>query len=211
MGGEPLLHPHIDTLLTIARDCCPDTRILLVTNGILLGRMPQSFWNSCIASRIIIHITRYPVDFDYDNAIHAARQRGATVTVSANSSLQEKTFHHLVLDRAGNHDADLNFHQLCTCSTCTNLSNGKLYPCPIAACVEHFNRYFHMEFPITEQDYLDIHREDISARHILSFLKKPVAFCKYCNCSAITHGHKWRRSDRSIAEWTNLEDCHDRA
>ena len=202
MGGEPLLHPCVGNILGLARLACPDSNILLVTNGIKLGSMTDSFWQSCVNNRITIHVTKYPIPFDYEKAILAAQRRGATVTVSSNSLLKEKTFHHLVLDRAGKQDRILNFNQLCTCSSCTNLSDGKLYPCPIVASVHHFNRFFDFDFPVTEKDYVDIYQNKISAQSILAFLQQPIPFCEYCNCSAITHGHKWEYSERTISEWT---------
>jgi uncharacterized radical SAM superfamily Fe-S cluster-containing enzyme len=59
MGGEPLLHPQITKIFEIARMYFDDT-IQLVTNGILLEKQNDVFWESCRRQRIDILISRYP-------------------------------------------------------------------------------------------------------------------------------------------------------
>ena len=43
-GGEPLLHPEIDTLLAVAKEISPKTKLEVITNGALLPRMNREFW-----------------------------------------------------------------------------------------------------------------------------------------------------------------------
>lgn len=47
MGGEPLLHPQLDEILDAAREVFPHTDIWLSTNGILLLKQTDEFWNCC--------------------------------------------------------------------------------------------------------------------------------------------------------------------
>jgi len=47
MGGEPLLHPELKQILISARVYFPDTLIQLVTNGLLLLRQDEEFWQIC--------------------------------------------------------------------------------------------------------------------------------------------------------------------
>ncbi|MDR2096988.1 MAG: radical SAM protein [Spirochaetaceae bacterium] len=49
-GGEPLLHPDLTSFFDIARSCFdaynPDGKLIVISNGILLLRQPQSFWKT---------------------------------------------------------------------------------------------------------------------------------------------------------------------
>src|SRR5947209_7095120 len=44
VGGEPLLHPQLDRILTAVRTSGVADRIVVVTNGILLPRMQPEVW-----------------------------------------------------------------------------------------------------------------------------------------------------------------------
>ena len=46
LGGEPLLHPEINKLMNITRFYFPHTTIDIITNGLLLDKMPDSFWSN---------------------------------------------------------------------------------------------------------------------------------------------------------------------
>ena len=60
MGGEPLLHPDCTRFLHVVREAFPDTRLELVTNGLLLGEQPESFWTACRETRTTISLSVYP-------------------------------------------------------------------------------------------------------------------------------------------------------
>ncbi len=50
LGGEPLLHPEVEAFVREARRIFPATRLSLMTNGILVTRMPESFWETLHAT-----------------------------------------------------------------------------------------------------------------------------------------------------------------
>ena len=60
MGGEPLLHPKIEQLLLQTRNSFPKADLRIVTNGILLDQMPNSFWETCKINHVSFDITVYP-------------------------------------------------------------------------------------------------------------------------------------------------------
>ena len=55
-GGEPLLHPHLLDVVDAVRDSGISECIRVVTNGTLLHRMPDRFWQKVDQ----IHISLYP-------------------------------------------------------------------------------------------------------------------------------------------------------
>jgi hypothetical protein len=46
MGGEPLLHPELPTMLRVLRESGIGERVRLFTNGLLLPSMPEAFWEA---------------------------------------------------------------------------------------------------------------------------------------------------------------------
>jgi hypothetical protein len=46
LGGEPTLHPDIDEMIAMCRSTNVATVVSLITNGQLLGRMSQRFWQT---------------------------------------------------------------------------------------------------------------------------------------------------------------------
>ncbi|HEY8772993.1 MAG TPA: radical SAM protein [Gaiellaceae bacterium] len=56
LGGEPLLHPDLGAIVEAVRRSGIGERICVVTNGVLLPRMPRAFWESVD----IVEISAYP-------------------------------------------------------------------------------------------------------------------------------------------------------
>lgn len=65
MGGEPLLNPNCIQFLTL-QDIFPKSAIWLVTNGILLDKQNEDFWNSCQRNKMQIRPTKYPIKINWD-------------------------------------------------------------------------------------------------------------------------------------------------
>jgi ABC-2 type transport system ATP-binding protein len=65
LGGEPLLHPQVNELMIIAHKYFPNKDIVLLSNGILLPKMNEDFYNNLIKNRIFLSVTQYPINFDY--------------------------------------------------------------------------------------------------------------------------------------------------
>lgn len=66
MGGEPLLNPNIKRFFEIARKYFDKTEIKLITNGILLLKQDNSFWQSMKDNKITLAPTKYPIKIDWD-------------------------------------------------------------------------------------------------------------------------------------------------
>lgn len=55
-GGEPLLHPQIEELIEIAKFLDIAKEIMVLTNGLLLDKQPESFWEKLD----VLRVSRYP-------------------------------------------------------------------------------------------------------------------------------------------------------
>lgn len=66
LGGEPLLNPEIYKYILIARRYLPDSQIDIITNGVLLSRMDENFFEYLIDNQINISISHYPEKRDVE-------------------------------------------------------------------------------------------------------------------------------------------------
>jgi MoaA/NifB/PqqE/SkfB family radical SAM enzyme len=203
IGGDPLLHPQLLKINEIARRYFPATRIALFTNGLLLLRQDDKFWRNMRENKIVIFPSHYP-GVDYESIKNKAAECGvafefAWIWEKENvRTMNSKD----ILDIEGTQDYRRSFIYCDRPNACITLKNGKLYTCPIIPTAYHFNKYFNRHLEVTERDYIDIYRaKDIN--EILSFLSRPVPFCRYCNIpgrkiSAIP----FQASKKDISEWT---------
>ena len=89
-GGEPLLHPQLLCFMYVARKYFPNSKIQIVTNGILLLKQNKTFWKLCHELNIIIAPTKYPIQVDYDAIESIAKTYG--VTIAYWNPYQEHTY-----------------------------------------------------------------------------------------------------------------------
>jgi hypothetical protein len=201
MGGEPLLHPRAKDFFYIARKYFPQTKIRIVTNGLLLLKQKDDFWKACRENDIIIEITKYPINLDFDQMKQVADSFGVKQVFYDNTGEVQKTSHHVPLDLEGRQDARRNFRKCFHANATIFLNRGRLYTCTVAPNIGHFNKYFNMNLPVSADDSIDIYKAQ-SAQDIFEFLSKPIPFCRYCYISKRTFGNPWKRSGKNIKEWT---------
>ena len=200
LGGEPLLNPQIIDFMRIARENLPKTKIRIITNGILLNEQKEDFWHACNKYDIKIVVTKYPIKLDFEKIKNTAKKHNVKFKFYGETGGVTKTSYHLPLDLKGQQNISENFANCFHANRCVMLKNGKIYPCTVAPNIEHFNKFFGYEIPLTDQDGIDIHTtEDI--KEVLKFLAKPIPFCKYCNVKCRTFGHEWEISEKKEEEW----------
>ena len=200
MGGEPLLHPQLKEILFSTRLFFPKTLIQLVTNGLLLLRQDEDFWRICRKQNIVIVNTKYPINLDYEAiketaAIHVVMFEHFTPTGEIT-----KTSYKAPLNIEGRLDSRESFIGCFHANNLPLLMEGKLYPCTVAPNVRHFNNRFGTNMKLENGDFLDIYRVE-KASELFKFLSCPKPFCRHCDVSNRSYGHKWERSKQNISEW----------
>jgi MoaA/NifB/PqqE/SkfB family radical SAM enzyme len=197
LGGEPLLHDKLEEIIFITRKYFSQSRIELVTNGLLLLKMNDDFWRSCSDNTIIVSISHYPIKINYKAIQKTASRFKVTVSYSKFAQPMFKW----VLDIDGKQNSNESYLKCHRSNICVTLRNGKIYPCSMIPYVRYFNRYFNKELLENEQDSFDLYQTNCFDE-ILLFLSKAVPFCKYCNPNNIIYSNKWEISKREITEWT---------
>lgn len=200
LGGEPLLHPQIAEFLRTTRQYFPKGTIKILSNGILVPKMSEDFWEACESTGTQLWLTRYPIRIDYYEIERIAKQHGKVVRYFSDEPV--RTLGHQPLDINGSQDYVANFRKCYRANECILLEHGKMYTCLIAAESRHFSRHFGVNLEICEKDYVDIY-EVQSASELQERLTHPTPFCRYCNRDdvAIFGRIPWQISQCRMDEW----------
>ncbi len=196
IGGETLLYPHLEEAMELLRANFPSQQLYIFTNGLIIPRMSDSFWETARRNDIILGVTRYPIKFDYDSAIALAKSKGVRVEVFADRS-DDHSFFRYALDPRGHRNRAIA-HLKCDNRGCLSVVGDRLYPCSISGCVHHLNNAFGTKFTHRPGDYIEV--KDIrSVDDIRRLRDRPVPFCEYCILppNPVTHAP----SNRTPDEW----------
>ena len=194
LGGEPLLHPDLESFVRITREAFPKSRIKVMTNGVLVGRMPDSFWNAMRETGSWLLCDDYPV---------GATKEEIEAVVVAHDVLLEWTdpreeFFKLPIDLTGSQDPAVSFRRCRGVMNCPVLRDGRIYPCAYAAFVEIFIKKFGTEgLEAGEKDSISIERDPYA---IWDFLNEPVPWCRHCDFDS-KETYRWARSKGTMDEW----------
>jgi hypothetical protein len=197
LGGEPLLHPEVEKFLRSARRWFPRTKLILLTNGILLPKMGAEFWRTMGEERITLMYDDYPIVLKTDLIGERARENGVGVELMEHHD----EFFKLPIDFRGSQDATDSFSRCRTVANCPTLRDGRLYPCAYIAYIDLFSEQFGVHgLEPCDQDAISIF-DTGDAYQIMEFLLNPVPWCSHCDFSS-SEQYGWGHSSRSIDEWT---------
>jgi MoaA/NifB/PqqE/SkfB family radical SAM enzyme len=206
-GGETLLHPDLLDFLKEARALFPEMVMQIMTNGILLKSRDETFWKTCAETKTEIQISFYPINIPFDELQKSAQKYGVELVYDAGGDDstptagggEAKFMEKLPVDIDGKQDAKKNFHNCCRAG-CAELRDGKIFACPNANSIQHFNLYFNKNVPVTKKDYIDIYKAK-SVQEIIKFTEAPTPFCAYCNINKWEKDLKWEASKMELSEW----------
>ena len=199
IGGEPLLNPNIKRFFEIARKYFDKTEIKLITNGILLLKKDNSFWQSMKDNNIILAPTKYPIKIDWDKIKEICKDMNIKLQFFNDENIIKTSYKHM-LNLDGKENPEWNFRNCNLANSCIFLDNGKLYTCSLPSNIRHFNKFFNKNIPVSVNDYIDIY-EARNYQEILQFLAKPIPFCKYCDVKNWKYGITWKTSTKGIEEY----------
>jgi hypothetical protein len=188
MGGEPLLNPDLNQILDFTRNIYPYSTIVLVSNGILIKRMPKELIETIVNTNTIVKISLYPsiyqeaesiYDFLNENNIRYSKPDIITFFKKG-----------LYADKRENPYFP-NKPEMCRC---LNMFEGKLSVCPMAMYVGILNQKFGTSFP--ENGYWKIESVLKDMDKFKENLKKAVDLCEYCRIysgwNKVNMAEKWK-------------------
>ncbi len=199
LGGEPLLNNSINQIMEIARNELPKTTIRIITNGVLLPKMNDDFWESCRENDIQIMITKYPIPFNYDECDKLARKYKVKLGYGYLAEAI-KTTYRLPIHEEGDMDPIKNYVKCDHANRCVVLKNGRIFTCPLGAYVNYLNSYFSIN--IREENDNSISIYDVNSyEEIEEFIKRPIPMCKHCDVYHYEYNLPWGQSKKDIVEW----------
>lgn len=191
LGGEPLLEPNLDKYFDFIRELYPNSEICMVTNGILLLKLPKHIEDSIIKNNITIHVTVYPPMFAQEKRIKRIIKEIGVKSVVTRCEMFYKSF-----DLSS--DDNIKQKKEYCIQGCISLRNGRLYPCATSACFDIFDNEFD-----TKKTYykgIDLYSEGLTAESIKKELDRANITCKYCNFKKL---YLWEQqgSEIEVGDW----------
>lgn len=192
LGGEPLFDTDIENILKMYRNIFPDSEIDLCTNGMLIPKMPESFFKVLQEENISVHISGYKPTYHMLDRID---QILGGYNLNYTILKRDKFLKYYTLD------ADKNMcvsYEKCIASGCPELYKGKLMRCSAVLAFEKFNKWFNTDYKLLEgEDYFNIHKEDINAWELAAWLNKASGICRYCDTEHM-ESFEWDYSDKNV-------------
>ncbi len=178
-GGEPLLHPNLLAVIAAVRESGISECIRVVTNGVLLGRMPDMFWQ-CVDQ---IHISLYPGSRISTRKLKIYRQRAEKNEIKLEVSYFDRFRE--PYSTLGTKDSDLIRRIFSTCQIahawcCQAVYQGYFYRCSPSIFIPWLLQGgTEMN---TVRDGLKLASNKTFADDLHKFLlaQEPLEACKYC-------------------------------
>lgn len=191
VGGEPLLHPQLIAFMKAAAESGICDKVCVITNGILLPKMPDEFWKE-------LQVLRLSIYGGLDPAIKPmAEQRGIDDGFEFQPYEYPEFFKQL---KAVPDDGVESFKSCEWKSNCYTAHLGRFYLCPQSAFFP--NRFMDHE----SKDGLPL--AGLTEEALSSYLNRvePFEACKIC-CASKKAAAPWRESNRK--DWVALSTLGD--
>ncbi len=173
LGGEPFLDDKLDEYVVLVRQLYPDSIIEVVTNGLLIPRVPDRILRTISDSGIVVTITLYPPTAKIlDEIITTLNKYDLEYQVSE----MVINFHRKFLPD-GSSDPEKAFSECTLGRYCTFVYSGRLYLCSGAALVKYYNDVSGTDI-VCKESSIDLY--NTSTEEIVRFLNQYNDSCRYC-------------------------------
>lgn len=203
MGGEPLLHSELSKILDIARKYFPNSKIALVSNGLLIPKINNQLIECIKNNNILFNISLYQptykmankiISFLNENNINYFFGNGCK---QKNESLLIREFHTCLTTNKGNNPEKAN--NLCYGRYFPFVKDGFISRCSYPLLIQYLNEKCNSNFKTTENDFKKIDMFQ-NGDELIEYLEHFCDFCAYCT------DKKLRRFQWQISDKTNLND-----
>lgn len=173
-GGEPLLHPDLVKILDLTRKYFTNSKIELLTNGLLLSKMSEQFYECIKNNNINIIWSIYPVE-----KFNEIEIENKLISEKIQYKKNVITDFYGIFNPYGNSNPNYQWKR-CSGRECHVLRKGYISACP-APAVEHIiNDVFNQQLNFITSK-LNIYDKNINAKSIIDFLEQPHDVCRYCS------------------------------
>lgn len=199
MGGEALLHPHLEEFIKITNQYVVGEKNLC-TNGVLLPSLSEEIYKLCAETDTTICITIYPININWEEIERKAQKYGTNLYKIKSKDSNRKIWFKNPRDIDGSQNIEENFNNCFWRGRCIVLDHGRLSSCVVPLKAKFFQNYFNIDvFDITEANSIDIY-DAKSIDAIVDFLNKPIPCCRFCLPNK-EERIEWDLSKKEIDEW----------
>lgn len=201
LGGEPLLHPQLNDILKVVKASGISSKIRIVTNGVLLAKMPSWFWQEVDE----VHISIYPTKEFSGEILKIVESRAQEFNVTLeilNFSYFRESYSELGTDNKVLIKQIYDTCQMAHDWRCFNVEDGYFYKCPEG----HF-----LPLLLSQNDSLAKTKNGIKIEdshsffhELLEYIKSPdpLPACSFCLGSV---GKKFKHIQVSRKNWRNYQ------
>ena len=198
-GGEPLLHNQLDHLISNARKNCPDSRIIVHSNGLLISKCDKKIFKLMSNLSVEFYFTLYPETGKLKRLIELELEKN---NVKYDFTQPVYEFRKMI-NKKGDYDAGEVF---ANCCKCISLTNGVL-SCNIPYLIDRIEKKYNVS--ICEDKYkgsVDIYNTDLNGWQINKLLNTPYNLCSYCafmrfNIKDDDGYMVWKREKPALEDW----------
>ncbi len=198
-GGEPLLHPDLYELVTIARKKFPDANLQIHSNGLLLSKVKESLLMLCRRLDVQFVFTLYPETGKVKRTIEQI--------LSKHNIRYEFTPPVYEFRKAINSKGDWNAEEVYkNCCKCINLIEGTL-SCGIPFLMETLEKKYNINICENKRcNTIDIYNTDMDGWQINRLLDSPYHLCSYCafmrfNVLEENYYYAWKVGSAKLEDW----------
>ena len=193
-GGEPLLHPNISEFLVESRKMLPNTKISVLTNGLLVLERISELKDVFVQNDILLDVTCYPIDVKYQFMLKLLKAFGVRYRIYNDLEPIKTLRKHTLSHEKKENEWDC----LMIRSKSVQLKDGKLYICPLQAYIDIFNKFFNEDFTVNDECILDLYKA--TDEEIVNMYFRKNSFCEYCR--EPIEKNKYSTSKKEKSEWT---------
>lgn len=198
IGGEPLLNPELDRYINLIREVYPHTDIRLISNGILVQRMPDHLLQALRKNDVTFIITQYPALAEQmDPVHHFLKEHGVRHEITDPVWEFQKIY-----DASGKQNGEENFRTCHWKKSCATMYGSSIAGCFVPFVIPYLSDAFHLKFPVS--GIIGLEEPGLTAGKILERMNRPHALCRYCAPNGIFS--PWQKTDPhqklSLEDWS---------
>ena len=202
LGGEPLLHPQLSELVDITRKILPNSRIIIVTNGLLINKLSDSVLKKLSERNVIVSISLYEPTFEMlESIINVLKQYNINYLINDDyfkgTEVIEKF--HTRLSTTRSQEGYLA-NERCSGRFCRFLRDGKISKCYYPLLIELLNKKSGMNFEVSKDDYIEL-RDIVNGWDAIEKMNGDIPFCEYCR--EYLDEYKWEAHHKNHSDYSS--------
>ena len=202
LGGEPLLHPQLLELVDITRKTLPNSRIIIVTNGLLINKLSDNVLKKLSSSNVIVSISIYKPTFKMLESItNTLKQYNINYLINDDyfKGTQVIERFHTRLSTTRSEEGYLA-NKRCSGRFCRFLRDGKISKCYYPLLIELLNKKSGMNFEVSKDDYIEL-KNIINGWDAIEKMNGDIPFCEYCR--VYLDDFKWEAFHKNDSDYSN--------